>query len=910
MAASDDEDFASFGTPFEPVEDDAPRKKAVPIHEQVVTDTEGRRRFHGAFTGGFSAGYFNSVGTKEGWQPATFVSSRSQKLEQRSQRPEDFMDDEDMGEFGIAPKRITTKEEFLSQGSELQNRRKRVVTSEGSEGIIPGGPLLQDLVVPVKMSVGVELLKKMGWKEGQGVGPRERRTKKKLAMMMMKRIFFAVGLLFAPKDVDVFTFTVKDDKHGLGYRGLDPSTALFGQDNWHGVDPISSRVGRKGISGEAFGIGAFEEADDNIYAVYRPCLTRTQNSELIKLLDSMAGQALLKKMPEKTHQDCPKQHFNFNCTHKFDDSKLEQKSTEDAPQKRKILTATDRGEMLGEEPLSCASKDKKRVQSVSKDVAAKPSSAMPSAPTSSSARDLVQKSWSSTHWAGHSSFKPFAKDSAKQARYEEFFEKQTRGAGISNSSMKEWEREREMEEFAHSASLYRPMNSTMSARFTTAKNLDDHRTVYEDVPAQESSDTSDQTQAATMKMFGKLTRDNFEWHPVNTLCKRFNIPNPYPGSHLVGVPKVRRPKFTLGDFIVPQESTRAITYENSSTSSNDDNTPGKLGTTSKSVGVTDGQPTPSESKSASSDLSTKTFVAPSIAASVSKLDIQPNEYEQDTTKEAQNEEVNSVQKRPGMDLFKAIFADSSSDESETSDEDGVGKDEVESESLSIQASESKPSEEASCSHVDLTIKESNFIRDHKTLDQGLHNETIEREKQRTEVKAKNTVSSEKVESSPDIFGPAPPPPSSRIPSSSHSLNREKHRVETAQNQPRFQGAERRETLGTRLAQNKEGSERRRRKDKRKDTNKRDTDSSDSEEEYRGSKHKRKHKEKKKHKHKHKSKHRGDEKERLDTKTKGKLENSSQSLEQTHVSDEKQILSKLKNLQTLKAGKRMQASDFM
>lgn len=465
-----------------------------------------------------------------------------------------------------------------------------------------------------------------------------------------------------------------------------------------------------------------------------------------------------------------------------------------------------------------------------------------------------------------------------------------------------------MEEFARSASLYRPMNSTMSARFTTAKQLDDHRTVYEDVPAQESSDTSDQTQAATMKMFGKLTRDNFEWHPVNTLCKRFNIPNPYPGSHLVGVPKVRRPKFTLGDFIVPQETTRAITYENSS--SNDENTSGTLGTTSKSVGVTDGQPTPSESKSASSDLSTKTFVEPSITASVSKLDIQPNESEQDTTKEAQNDEVNSVQKRPGMDLFKAIFADSSSDESEASDEDEVGKDEVESESLSIQASENKPSEEASSSHVDLTIKESNFIRDHKTLDQGLHNETIEREKQSTEVKAKNTVSSEKVESSPDIFGPAPPPPSSRIPSSSHSLNREKHRVETAQNQPRFQSAERRETLGTRLAQNKEDSERRRRKDKRKDTNKRDTDSSDSEEEYRGSKHKRKHKEKKKHKHKHKSKHRDDEKERLDTKTKGKLDNPSQSLEQTPVSDEKQILSKLKNLQTLKAGKRMQASDFM
>lgn len=31
-----------------------------------VRDEQGRRRLHGAFTGGFSAGYFNTVGSKEG----------------------------------------------------------------------------------------------------------------------------------------------------------------------------------------------------------------------------------------------------------------------------------------------------------------------------------------------------------------------------------------------------------------------------------------------------------------------------------------------------------------------------------------------------------------------------------------------------------------------------------------------------------------------------------------------------------------------------------------------------------------------------------------------------------------------------------------------------------------------------
>ncbi len=46
---------------------DEPIRKPVPVHEQTVKDEKGRyQRFHGAFTGGFSAGYFNTVGTKEG----------------------------------------------------------------------------------------------------------------------------------------------------------------------------------------------------------------------------------------------------------------------------------------------------------------------------------------------------------------------------------------------------------------------------------------------------------------------------------------------------------------------------------------------------------------------------------------------------------------------------------------------------------------------------------------------------------------------------------------------------------------------------------------------------------------------------------------------------------------------------
>ena len=46
--------------------DEAPVRKPIGLHEQTVRDSQGRIRFHGAFTGGFSAGYFNTVGSEAG----------------------------------------------------------------------------------------------------------------------------------------------------------------------------------------------------------------------------------------------------------------------------------------------------------------------------------------------------------------------------------------------------------------------------------------------------------------------------------------------------------------------------------------------------------------------------------------------------------------------------------------------------------------------------------------------------------------------------------------------------------------------------------------------------------------------------------------------------------------------------
>lgn len=124
-----------IGTPFIS-EDDVTQRKVDKINkkpwEQEVRDEKGRKRLHGAFTGGFSAGYFNTVGTKEGWTTSNFRSSRSEKLSTlkptlKKQDVMDFMDEEDIKEQ-IGETTITSKDthkDYLSSLNPIKSLEKQ-----------------------------------------------------------------------------------------------------------------------------------------------------------------------------------------------------------------------------------------------------------------------------------------------------------------------------------------------------------------------------------------------------------------------------------------------------------------------------------------------------------------------------------------------------------------------------------------------------------------------------------------------------------------------------------------------------------------------------------------------------------------------------------------------------------------
>lgn len=69
----------------------------------------------------------------------------------------------------------------------------------------------KDVVVPVKDTVGVKLMRLMGWREGQGIGPRSKKTGNSADI-------HADEHLFAPKEISVESLKVKRDQHGLGYN--------------------------------------------------------------------------------------------------------------------------------------------------------------------------------------------------------------------------------------------------------------------------------------------------------------------------------------------------------------------------------------------------------------------------------------------------------------------------------------------------------------------------------------------------------------------------------------------------------------------------------------------------------------------------------------------------------------------
>jgi G patch domain-containing protein 1 len=107
--------------------------------------------------------------------------------------------------------------------------------------------LAGDLITSSKDSIGSRLLRQMGWREGQGVGPRVKRQK---GIPLKEEDVHSSEFSFAPSNSSLLILKAKKDKFGIGYQ-LDFQTPVI----------EANRAKRNG----GFGVGIFEEEDDDVY---------------------------------------------------------------------------------------------------------------------------------------------------------------------------------------------------------------------------------------------------------------------------------------------------------------------------------------------------------------------------------------------------------------------------------------------------------------------------------------------------------------------------------------------------------------------------------------------------------------------------------------------------------------------
>lgn len=541
------EELTFYGTELEGISDEegAVSRRPLNVQEQTVTDERGRRRFHGAFTGGFSAGYFNTVGSKEGWQPTQYCSSRDARNQFVTSKPEDFMDEEDLGEFGIAARKIHA----VLDDKHGTNR----FAWEHQIGSFLGNSLasaLESVIRPVSDSVGTRLLRKMGWRGGQGIGPkRTKRVAEKLKAnehrihgsetgvnleAVEEAEDMAPGFLFAPEDISFSTLHSHEGTHGLGYEGLKKRD-VFSEQYGTLETALKTKAKSQGIRGQAFGVGAFEDDDANIYtnydlSQYDFAIGKDDETSYQHQSDSSSFVMSSKRCYPTRYPDPPRVPPNFRPTHTpvFFDFTAVPESVKKLGEK---MTPLQRAKYLGEV-------DKNVVIELIRD----------------EDRKRLKSRWSvAKEQSTDIDENLFEEEPMKQARFKQYVNYLKRGLSLPQpSEMTSLEWERELNDFNSALPPYlRALLPGVKSRqlplapvelslpVAQALKMKFMPSSMNEGKKKESGD-EDLLSAVKMKMFGEITRQMFEWHPCKQMVKRFNVPDPYPSSNLIGVPHLQK----------------------------------------------------------------------------------------------------------------------------------------------------------------------------------------------------------------------------------------------------------------------------------------------------------------------------------------------------------------------------------
>ncbi|KAF2018803.1 DUF1604-domain-containing protein [Aaosphaeria arxii CBS 175.79] len=569
--------------------DDGDDGAFVPVWKQTVTDERGRRRLHGAFTGGFSAGYFNTVGSKEGWTPKAFVSSRSNRNKDQpkpaGQRPEDFMDEEDLAQAAES-RQLSTTQGFSSIG----DSGKQSGPQDQFSALFNVG----------EETIGVKIIQKMGWRQRQGIGRKIRREARLGDGHDPKDS--SERHLFAPADVKTVTITSENSRKGLGFESearLSTKTAEDeDEDERPGLalpflDSTKRALGPKkpSVKKSSFGVGVLNDTgsdDEDPYELGpKISLKRTigkdkkakkpskfskpggerhvfvSKKEAPRTTTSLSFRppndgkpplrgfvfAIQVVIPSKPHYPPPKIPADWKSSKKVgnETDATAFQSVADAA-KASTLDSKARADLLGETPLPGKSvfdfiskENRDRIAALTGKTNL-PQGLGESAPAGSEnegRKDLwsfvpvLDKSTAAGALAkGATGWMPYAEDPSKRTRYINFLElksglKQDLPEKAPGASVSDWVKE--MQEFAHAAQVFKPTSGIMASRFTSSSTSttatgDTTGTNLLHKPTPKAEDPAES--AAKLGMYGAMTRTVIPFLPSRLLCKRFNVKPP------------------------------------------------------------------------------------------------------------------------------------------------------------------------------------------------------------------------------------------------------------------------------------------------------------------------------------------------------------------------------------------------
>ncbi|KAH6615357.1 hypothetical protein C7974DRAFT_443614 [Boeremia exigua] len=578
--------YVTLGTELPEDKDDG---EFVPVWKQTVTDDRGRRRLHGAFTGGFSAGYFNSVGSKEGWTPKTFVSSRSNRNKDQAdvaQRAEDFMDEEDLAEAAEV-RQLETAQQFAGIGG----------ADDAGDGFF-------GLFMNQEETMGVKLAQKMGWRRDQGIGRKVSRAARYEEGSSVGKD--PASYTFAPEDTRAMPIPREEVRRkGLGYQSearlgvveektanqASPLDFLFTESS-RKAPVVKKPAGKK----SSFGVGVLNDTgsdDEDPYELgpkisfnktigkdkkaKKPSkfakagagegpvfVSKKSSTKALAVLNrpSMDGRPTLTgfvlaadiaDLTSRPKYPPPKIPPGWKSSKSVSvNGAQEYQSVADAA-KASTLDAKGRSALLGEKELPGKSifdfipkgaRDRLAGLSGRADLPqgrgeSGPEGHLPAA--KAQPKDLwslvppLDKSTAAAALAkGATGWMPYAEDLPKRARYIGFLEIR---AGLkddlpdrsSTVSTSDWAKE--LQEFAHAAQVFKPSTGIMASRFTSSSSStlagSTGSSTDEVLLRQAATKPEDPAeQAAKMNMYGAMTRTNFPFHPSRLLCKRFNVKPP------------------------------------------------------------------------------------------------------------------------------------------------------------------------------------------------------------------------------------------------------------------------------------------------------------------------------------------------------------------------------------------------